>query len=404
MPCFAPRLRNFGKRVGENFRIFPDAPARLRTPHYSPPKAKSLRNCGIVSRVIHSDLPSMVTNSGKSGKETSRAQLSATGRDRKPGVAVIGAGRLGTALSQALNKAGYPVEIVVARRQTSARRAAKLIGKKTFGLSGQQLNRPSLSQTAWLSRCALILISTPDDAIASVAEQLAVLFNSRDVKSRRASARRVALHTSGALSAAVLSPLRRAGFAIGSLHPLVSISDSRAGAAAFRGAFFAIEGERPAARAAKAVVGSLGGQSFSISPGAKALYHAAAVTTSGHVVALFDIALEMLVNCGLSRRRSRQILRPLLESTARNLATKDPRLALTGTFARGDVATARRHLAAIKSHKLPDALAAYILLGHRSLLLARERRAPSSGLDEIAEILAPDVKKLLRDVKSSSKR
>jgi predicted short-subunit dehydrogenase-like oxidoreductase (DUF2520 family) len=136
------------------------------------------------------------------------------------------------------------------------------------------------------------------------------------------------------------------------------------------------------------MVGNLGGQSFSISPGAKALYHASAVTASGHVVALFDIALEMLVNCGLSRRRSRQILLPLLESTTRNLASRDPARALTGTFARGDVSTARRHLASIKSHKLRDALAAYILLGQRSLLLAKSRTANRAGLAEIAEILS----------------
>ena len=345
----------------------------------------------------------MVKNAGKSRTKTSRVGLRSPRRDRKPTVAVIGAGRLGTALGRALKSAGYRVEIVAARRRTSAQRAAKLIGKNTLGLSVQQLNRLSRSQSVRLNRCALILISTPDDAIAPVAGQLAVLFHSMQVgPGRRAPALRVALHTSGALSADVLSPLRRAGFAIGSLHPLVSISD-RAGRDAFRNAFFAIEGDRPAARAARSVVRGLGGQSFSISPGAKALYHAAAVTTSGHVVALFDIALEMLVNCGLSRRRSRQILRPLLESTSRNLSTKDPRLALTGTFARGDVSTAKRHLASIKSHKLPDALAAYILLGHRSLLLA-SRRARPSGLDEIAEILAADVKKLLRDVKSSSKR
>jgi len=331
----------------------------------------------------------MVSNAGKSGKKTSPAQLSATGRHRKLSVAVIGAGRLGTALGQALNQAGYSVEIVVTRRQTSARRAAKLIGKKTVGLSVQQLKQLSPNQTDRLSRCSLIVIATPDDATASVAELLTVPLRSRDVEPRPASIRGIALHTSGALSADVLSPLRRAGFATGSLHPLVSVSDSQAGADAFRNAFFAIEGDPRAARAAKAVVGSLGGQSFSISPGAKALYHAAAVTASGHVVALFDIALEMLISCGLSRRRSRQILLPLLESTTTNLKTRDPRLALTGTFARGDVATARRHLASIKVHKLPDALAAYILLGHRSLRLARGRGANRNGLAAIAEILSP---------------
>src|SRR6266699_1297622 len=117
--------------------------ARLRSRHYSPPNAKSLRNCGIVSRVIHSDLPSMVKNAGKSGKKMSRAQFPASRLDRKPGVAVIGAGRLVTALSPALDKAGYPVEVVVARRRTSAHRAAKLIGKNAAGLSVQQLNRLS---------------------------------------------------------------------------------------------------------------------------------------------------------------------------------------------------------------------------------------------------------------------
>jgi predicted short-subunit dehydrogenase-like oxidoreductase (DUF2520 family) len=330
----------------------------------------------------------MVKNAGKSGKKLRRATLPPTRRDRKPVVAVIGAGRLGTALGQALNNAGYRVEIVVARRRTSAHRAAKLIGKNTDGLTVRQLNRLSRSQSGRLGRCALILISTPDDAIASVAEQLAVLFDSPEVEQQRRASRRVALHTSGALSADVLSPLQRVGFAIGSLHPLVSISDSRSGSDAFRHAFFAIEGDRLAVRAARSMVGNLGGQSFSISPGAKALYHASAVTASGHVVALFDIALEMLVNCGLSRRRSRQILLPLLESTTRNLASRDPARALTGTFARGDVSTAKRHLASIKSHKLRDALAAYILLGQRSLLLAKSRTTNRSGLAEIAEILS----------------
>ena len=54
----------------------------------------------------------------------------------------------------------------------------------------------------------------------------------------------------------------------------------------------------------------------------------------------------------------------------------------------GDVATARRHLAAMKSHRLPDALAAYILLGHRSLLIARGRGVNRDALARIAEILS----------------
>jgi predicted short-subunit dehydrogenase-like oxidoreductase (DUF2520 family) len=394
MPCSAPRLRNSGKLVRLIFGYSVGAWYRLRTSHYSPPKAKNLRNCGIVSRVLQSGLLWMVKNRGKSRKKSSRAQPRLNRRQRKPAIAIVGAGRLGTALGQALNNAGYRVEIVVAKRRTSAHRASRLIGKEPTGLTAQQLGGLPPSQYNRLSRCALILISTPDDQIASVAEELAALFNSRGVEPPRGQkaspARRVALHTSGALSADVLSPLRHAGFAIGSLHPLVSISEARIQSDAFLHAFFAIEGERLATRVARSVVKDLGGESFSISPSAKALYHASAVTASGHVVALFDIALEMLVECGLSRHRSRQILQPLIESTTRNLSTKDPARALTGTFARGDVSTAKRHLASIKSSKLRSALAAYILLGQRSLLLAKVRSANRAGLREIAEILSAE--------------
>lgn len=311
---------------------------------------------------------------------------------QRPTVAIVGGGRLGTALGQALRKAGYRVEIVVARTQTSAARAANAIGKKPAALSARQLNRLSPRQSEQLRLCELFVISTPDDAIASVAGQLAILLHADIAQRQRGSIRRVALHTSGALSSDALSPLRRAGFAIGSLHPLVSISDARTPSGAFRHAFFAIDGDPPAVRAAKSIVEDLGGQSFSINQKAKALYHAAAVTASGHVVALFDIAIEMLGGCGLSRRRARQILLPLLESTTRNLANSGPANALTGTFARGDVSTVKRHLTSIKSHKLRPALAAYILLGQRSLSLAKQSGARSSGPDEIAEILAADVK------------
>jgi predicted short-subunit dehydrogenase-like oxidoreductase (DUF2520 family) len=334
----------------------------------------------------------MVKNAGTSGKKSRRARPGFSRRRGKRTVAIVGAGRLGTALGHALNHAGYQVEIVVARRQDSAWRAAKLIGNDTAALTPRQLNRPLSNQADRISRCTLILISTPDDAIASVAKQLAALFNSREVEPRRRQKasfeRYVALHTSGALSADVLSPLQRVGFATGSLHPLVSISDARIQSDVFRNAFFAIEGGRPAVRVATSVVRDLGGHGFSISPGAKALYHAAAVTASGHVVALYDIALEMLVSSGLSRRQSRQILLPLVESTVGNLSTKDPARALTGTFARGDVSTARQHLASIKSHKLHDALAAYVILGQRSIMLAKGRGANPARLAEIAKLLS----------------
>ncbi|HEX8921389.1 MAG TPA: DUF2520 domain-containing protein, partial [Pyrinomonadaceae bacterium] len=133
---------------------------------------------------------------------------------------------------------------------------------------------------------------------------------------------------------------------------------------------------------------SLGAQSFSISADNKALYHAAAVMTSGHTTALFDIAVEMLSRCGLTQTRARAVLLPLLRSTLENLYATDPAHALTGTFARADTATVRRHLDALISQGMQDVLAAYTLLGQRSLRLAKTAGAGSDALKEIAQVLA----------------
>ena len=121
---------------------------------------------------------------------------------------------------------------------------------------------------------------------------------------------------------------------------------------------------------AKSIVRDLGGKSFSIRSEDKPLYHAAAVMTSGNVVALFDVALEMLGQCGLTPKTARSILLPLIASTVRSLETKDPVQALTGTFSRGDVETVKRHLDALKNNK--DALDLYRLLGRRSLKLTKK--------------------------------
>jgi predicted short-subunit dehydrogenase-like oxidoreductase (DUF2520 family) len=104
--------------------------------------------------------------------------------------------------------------------------------------------------------------------------------------------------------------------------------------------------------------------------------------TSGHVTALFDVALEMLVECGLTRQTARRILQPLLASTVYNLETKDPAHALTGTFSRGDIETVKRHLAAIKQHKLADALELYCRLGKRSLKITKKQTGITLILDE----------------------
>ncbi|HEX8652811.1 MAG TPA: Rossmann-like and DUF2520 domain-containing protein [Pyrinomonadaceae bacterium] len=297
-------------------------------------------------------------------------------RRRKPTLSIIGAGRLGTALAIALDRCGYRIEALVARRLGHARRAASLIRGGTLALTAKQL--------ALLPPSDLLFITTPDDAVLSSARDLAATVS---IGSRQ---RRTALHTSGALSSTVLSPLHEAGFHVGSMHPLVSVSDPLSGAESLQEAFYCVEGDASAVRAARAIVRSLGGQSFSINTEDKALYHAAAVMSSGHVVALIDIAIEMLVGCGLTPSRARSVLMPLLRSTLENLSALEPADALTGTFARADIATVRSHLRALREHSPHEALAAYRLLGQRSLRLAEKKGMDATALKAITLTLKDD--------------
>jgi predicted short-subunit dehydrogenase-like oxidoreductase (DUF2520 family) len=284
-------------------------------------------------------------------------------RKQKPETSIIGAGRLGSALAVALADKSYPIRSLVARRVASARKAARLLEEEVQVLAAKNLSS--------LRSAGLFLITTPDDQIAHVASELARLETPRARKP-------TALHTSGALSAEVLAPLRKRGWSTGSIHPLISVIGSTT---ALEGTFWSVEGDKTALRLGKKIVRDLGGKSFSIRSEDKPLYHAAAVMSAGNVVALFDVALEMLVQCGLTRKIARSILLPLLASTVHNLETKDTADALTGTFARGDVETVQRHLKALKINK--DALELYRLLGKRSLKLTKDHPQITKMLDSV---------------------
>ena len=297
----------------------------------------------------------------------------------KPAVAIVGAGRLGQALAIALQSSGYPILALVARTRRKAEKAAALVGK-TLGKAWPQPLAFGVNQLAELPEADLILIATPDDAIEKTTKILASCLGPGLWA-------RTVLHTSGALSSAVLAPLAKTEFQTGSIHPLVSISEPVSGAAALHGAFFCLEGTRKAKLLAEAIVRDLGGSSFTIKPESKALYHAAAVMAAPHLTALVDIATGMLSACGLRMSKSQQVLLPLLESTVNNLKTSDPQQALTGTFARGDVATVRRHLDALSGKELAEALEVYKLLGLHSLRLAAKNGLDPKFLKQIRKLL-----------------
>ena len=110
----------------------------------------------------------------------------------------IGAGTVGNALAVRLVGRGYPVVAVSSRSRTSAQRLAGAVnGCQVFG-----------SSQAVADSAELVFITTPDDAIASVAAEVQWQTGQNVV------------HCSGADSAESLEPARKLGANVGAFHPL----------------------------------------------------------------------------------------------------------------------------------------------------------------------------------------
>lgn len=274
-------------------------------------------------------------------------------------ISFIGTGRLGGALALALSK-DFEVENLITRHRESAGAISRETKSKI--LSFNEIGTVSSD---------VIFITTRDFEIEKAAEILAgKLSNAPTV-----------FHTSGALSSKILEKLKPLGGNIGSLHPLVSVSDAHLGKERLRGAYFCVEGDPEAVEIAEKIVEKLEGKVFSIETEYKTLYHASAVMSAGHLTALIATAIEALARCGLEKGEAQKVLLPLIESSVENLKTQPPAEALTGTFARADVETFRRHLAALRESVSGEVFETYLQLGLRSLHLAQERNADSENIE-----------------------
>lgn len=167
----------------------------------------------------------------------------------------------------------------------------------------------------------LVLVATPDAAIAEVAAQIEPVETT------------VVAHLAGSLGLDVLGDhVRRAA-----VHPLVAMPDPEVGAARLSaGAWFAVAGDPLAER----LVEDLGGRWFTIADEHRVAYHAAAAIASNHLVALLGQAERVAASAGVPLEAYLDLVR----ATVENVAALGPAAALTGPAARGDWITIGRHL------------------------------------------------------------
>lgn len=277
-------------------------------------------------------------------------------------VSIVGSGRVGGALARSLPSEKYRV-------------ADLFVGSNGVPVWAvdQGIGRIDELGNVDAIDADILFITTQDSKIRSIASEIV----------EKLCEETTIYHTSGACDSSIFSELADRGHSVGSIHPLVSISKAELGPERFRGAFFCVEGNDAAVLLGKEIVNDLGGNPFTIDTKFKTLYHAAAVTACGHLVALFDASVQMMGKCGLSPEQAKEILMPLVLSTVDNLNEQDTSAALTGTFARADIETFTRHLTTLNENVSDDLLEIYLLLGERSLELAARQGVSADRIDRL---------------------
>ncbi len=277
----------------------------------------------------------------------------------KPSVAVVGCGKVGSALALLLKERGYPVVAVASRSPDSARKLARSLGCGAY-------DRP------WEAtlKAGLVFITTPDREIAPVAELIAREGGFRSGQ--------VVAHTSGAHASSELRGVREAGALAVSIHPLQSFADVAGAMENLPGSYFALEGDEAAIPLARQVVDDLKGHAFIIRAEDKPLYHAAACIASNYLVSLMHLATSLYGRFGLSREEAFEALYPLVRGTINNIRRVGPVNALTGPVSRGDVPTVSGHLPALERVGSLE-FYLYRLLGLYTVRVAREKGSIDRG-------------------------
>ncbi|MBS9533184.1 DUF2520 domain-containing protein [Mycobacterium sp. M1] len=278
-------------------------------------------------------------------------------------VGVISAGRVGTALGVALERADHVVVACSAISEESQRRARRRLP-----------DTPVLPAHEVAGSAELLLLAVPDTELAPMVAGLAATAAVRPGT--------IVVHTSGANGIGVLAPLTEQGCLPLAIHPAMAFTGADEDIERLTESCFGITAADEIGYAiAEALTLEIGAQPVRVDDSARVLYHAALCHGGNHVVTVIDDALAALrvALAGDPDGVAERVLGPLVRAAVEN-TLQHGRAALTGPIARGDAATVVRHLAALNA-AAPELAEAY-----RSTAL-RTAQAVHAG-DDVLTVLA----------------
>ncbi|BBZ50712.1 DUF2520 domain-containing protein [Mycobacterium heidelbergense] len=290
-------------------------------------------------------------------------------------VGIISAGRVGSALGVALERADHVVVACSAISRASRQRAQRRLP-----------DTPVASPPDVAADAELLLLAVPDSELPGLVSGLAATSAVRPGT--------IVAHTSGASGVGILAPLTRDGCTPLAIHPAMTFTGSDEDIARLPDTCFGITAADDVGYAiGQSLVLEMGGEPFCVHEDARVLYHAALAHAGNHIVTVLADALEALRAAlrgsellgqqtvddqpgGLAERIVGPLARAALENTLRR-----GQAALTGPVARGDAAAVAGHLAALAEVD-PQLAQAYRV---NALRTARRAHAPA----DVVEVLAP---------------
>lgn len=219
----------------------------------------------------------------------------------------------------------------------------------------------------------IIFITTPDNVINSVCEEIISLQNLKG---------KFFCHCSGSLSSKVLSKINNYGAYTYSLHPLWAFSDKFTSYKNFQNAYFALEGTQSKISTMEQFISTLDNNYFLLSSENKSLYHAATVSVSNFVLALIKQASDYLKLCGVDDESAMKALKPLILNNINNINNNGLLNSLTGPIERGDSETIIAHLNSIPQEDID----LYKNLSIKLLNLAKQKN-PNRDYTKLNKIL-----------------
>lgn len=241
--------------------------------------------------------------------------------ERKPTICLIGAGRLATQLSIALQTAGYRISGIFSRTTESA-----MLLKQRLGGDGDIVATNCLQL---LPACDIYIVAVADGAIESIVRQLP-----EQAKGG------VVIHTAGGVAMSILA---NAAEHYGVLYPMQTFTKEKR--IDFSQVYIFIEAnDSQTLTLLRALGESLSPNVVELSSADRGWLHIGAVVACNFTNHLYDLAFSLLENHGIEP----QCLFPLIDETVGKIREMSPRKGQTGPAVRGDMNVVNGHLCKLK--------------------------------------------------------